>query len=102
MQLHACFWDYSAFTRAHIGATRRMDYSRSFLASRAFDPCFPWQVVRDTLYPSIHKRVSKPAIYPYRERKDVWGRVLYLTDERSWPQRGDAQEVSALAGLRSS
>ena len=100
MQLHACFWDYSAFTRAHIGATRRMDYSRLLRLGRW--PCFPWQVVRDTLYPSIHKRVSKPAIYPDRERKDVWGRVLYSTDERGWPQRGDAQEVSALAGLRSS
>jgi len=29
-------------------------------------PCVSWQVLRDTLYPSIHKRVSKPAIHPDR------------------------------------
>jgi hypothetical protein len=32
-------------------------------------PGCPWQVLRDTLYPSIHTRVSKPAIYPDRERE---------------------------------
>src|SRR5215204_1056169 len=42
MRLHACFWDYSASTRnAQIGATRRMDYSRSLLVSQAVDPMLP-------------------------------------------------------------
>jgi hypothetical protein len=35
--------------------------------------CVPWQVLRDTSYPSIHKRVSKPAICPNREKGKMFG-----------------------------
>jgi hypothetical protein len=42
MQPYACFWDDSTYAReARIWATRRMDYSRSFLVSQAFDPMLP-------------------------------------------------------------
>jgi hypothetical protein len=65
--------------KAQIGATRRMDYSRSFLVSQAFDPLLSWQVLWDALYPSIHKRVSKPAKHiVIGNGKDVWGWVLYF------------------------
>jgi hypothetical protein len=41
----------------------------TFLCLRRLTPCFPWWVLRDTLYPSIHTRVSKPAIFPCWERE---------------------------------
>jgi hypothetical protein len=50
-------------------ATRRTDYARSFLLSQAIDLIPPRQGMRDALYPSIHKRVFKPVIYPDRERE---------------------------------
>jgi hypothetical protein len=52
-------------------------------------PCFPWQVLRCVLYPSIHKRASRPAIYPDREReRDLGSGSAFLWRTGLWPQLG--------------
>src|SRR5215203_2617431 len=73
MQPYACFWDDSTYAReARIWATRRMDYSRSFLVSQGLTPDWHGRSCR-TLCILQYTKGCPSLLYPDRERERCLG-----------------------------